>query len=115
MPWHAKSGCPKHHRAAVERMVNALPTSVLLPPASGEIFDNLDNCITRLCGFSLAKSFDVIKHGEGIKQVLGSRYKCIFYNSYTQNHRKLEDYIERDSAGKIWSRRKRDATNVRQL
>jgi hypothetical protein len=115
MPWHAKPGCPKHHRAAVERMVNALPTSVLLPPALSEIFDSLDDCITRPRGFSLAEGFDVMKHGGGIKQVPGSRYKCIFHGSYTQNHRKLEDYIERDSAGKISSRRKRDAINVRQL
>jgi hypothetical protein len=61
MSWQAKSGCAKHHRAAVERIVNAFPPSYLLPPCSGEIFENLDECTSRLRGYSVAKGFDVIR------------------------------------------------------
>jgi hypothetical protein len=60
MSWQAKSGCAKHHRAAVERMVNAFPPS-MLPPCLGEIFENLDECTSRLRGYSVAKGFDVIR------------------------------------------------------
>jgi hypothetical protein len=45
----------------------------------------------------------------------GTRYKCIFYGSSTQNNRKLEDDVERDSEGIITSRRRKNATSVRQL
>lgn len=64
-------------------MINILFIFILLSSISGEIFDNLDNYIIRLRGFFLIEGFDVIKHGEGIKQIPGNRYKYIFYNSYT--------------------------------
>ena len=32
MPWHAKPGCAEHHRAALERMVNALPPELQALP-----------------------------------------------------------------------------------
>jgi hypothetical protein len=92
-----------------------LPPSYLLPPRIGEVFNNLDDCQSRLRGFALAEGFDVVKHGGGIKKAPGSRYKCIFHDRDTQNHRKLEDYVERDSEGRITSKRQRDATSVRQL
>ena len=115
MPWHAKPGCPEHHRTVVERMVNALPSSYLLPPRSGELFDNLDACNNRLRGYALAEGFDIVKHGGGTKKIPGSRYKYIFHGINTQNYRKLEDHVEKDSEGKIISRHQRDATSVRQL
>jgi hypothetical protein len=54
MAWQAKPGCADHHRAAVERMVNALPAAWLHPPQSGEVFDNLEHCNERLRGYALA-------------------------------------------------------------
>jgi hypothetical protein len=60
----------------------------------------------------LAEGFNVIKHGEGIKKALNSKYKCIFYSKDTQNHRKLEDYIERDSENRITSKRQRGVISV---
>jgi hypothetical protein len=113
MSWHAKPGCPAHHRAAVERIVNSLPLSYLSPPVSGEIFDSLDDCNSRLRGFALAEGFDIVKHGGGTKKVPVSRYKCIFHGTDSRNYRKLKDYVEKDSEGKITSRRKRDATSVK--
>jgi MULE transposase domain len=115
MPWSAKPGCPRHHRAAVERLVNALPSSYLLPPLSGEVFDSLEDCNRRLRGYALAEGFDVVRKGGGTKANPSYRFKCLFHGSNTQNNRKLEDYVEKDSEGKISSKRQRDATNVRQL
>jgi hypothetical protein len=115
MSWQAKPGCAEHHRAAVERLVNALPPSYLLPPCSGELFDSLDDCNSRLRGYALAEGFDIIRHGGGTQTTPSHRYKCIFHGSSTQNHRKLEDRVERDEEGKITSKRQKDATHVRQL
>jgi hypothetical protein len=115
MPWYAKPGCPEHHRAAVERMVNALPPSYLLPPCSGELFEGLKDCNRRLRGYALAEGFDIVRHGRGTKALPSYRFKCIFHGDATQNHRKLEDHVERDSEGNITSRCQRDVTNVRQL
>jgi hypothetical protein len=105
MSWQAKSGCAKHHRAAVERMVNAFPPSYLLPPCSGEIFENLDECTSRLRGYSVAEGFDVVRQGGGTKKVPGCRYKCIFHGTDTRNYRKLEDFVKKDFKGKIISNR----------
>jgi hypothetical protein len=115
MAWEARPGCPPHHRAAVERMVNALPPSYLLPPISGELFDSLEHCNRRLRGWALAEGFDIVRQGGGTKVAPAYRFKCIFHGDVTRNDRKLEDTVEKDSEGKIVSRRKKEVTNVRQL
>jgi hypothetical protein len=113
MPWSAKPGCAPHHRAAVERLVNSLPSSYLLPPISGELFDSLEDCNQRLRGFALAEGFDIVRHGGGTGALPSYRFKCIFHGSKTQNNRKLEDRVEVDSEGRIVSKRKKNAINVR--
>jgi hypothetical protein len=105
MSWSAKPGCLPHHRAAVERMVNALPASYLMPPCSGELFDSLDDCTDRLRGFALAEGFDVARTGGGNKRMPGCRYRCLFHGSSTKNCRKLEDHVAKDKEGKIISKR----------
>ena len=115
MVWEAKPGCADHHRAAVERMVNALPVAWLLPPQSGEVFDNLGHCNERLRGYALAEGRDIVRNGGGTKLNPSHRFRCIFHGEKTQNNRKLEDRVEYDNEGKITSKRQRGATNVRQL
>jgi hypothetical protein len=115
MDWQAKPGCPEHHRAAVERMVRALPPAYLLPPCSGEIFESLEACNRRLRGYALAEGFDIVRKGGGTKTNPSYRFRCIFHGSTTQNNRKLEEFVEKDSDGKIVSKRQREATSVRQL
>jgi hypothetical protein len=46
MPWQAKAGCAEHHRSAVERIVNLLPSEWLSAPKSGELFDSLTSATT---------------------------------------------------------------------
>jgi hypothetical protein len=112
MSWHAKPGCPAHHHAAVERIVNAMPSSYLLAPYTGEIFPSLEDCNQRLRGYAFAEGFNIIRKGEGLKAIPSYRFKYIFHSSTTQSNRKLEDLIERDSEGRISSQRQREATNV---
>ena len=97
MSWKAKSGCAEHHRAAVERMVNALPPFYLLAPCSGELFDSLEHCNRRLRGWALAEGFDIVRNGGGTKAIPSYRFRCIFHGSKTQNNRKLEDMVEKDA------------------
>jgi hypothetical protein len=77
-----------------------LPLSYLLPPRTGEVFDNLDDCQSRLRGFALAEDFDVVKHGGGTKKAPVSRYRCIFHGIDSRNYRKLKDHVVKDSEGK---------------
>ena len=95
--------------------MNALPAAWLLPPQSGEVFDNLEHCNERLRGYALAEGRDIVRNGRGTKINPSYRFRCIFHGEKTQNNRKLEDRVEYDDEGKITSKRQRDATNVRQL
>src|SRR5271155_5830072 len=115
MAWQAKTGCADHHRAAVEHMVNALPAAWLLPPQSGEVFDNLGQCNERLRGYALAEGRDIVRNGGGTKLNPSHRFRWIFHGEKTPNNRKLEDRVEYDNEGKITRKRQRGATNVRQL
>lgn len=113
MSWQAKPGCLEHHRAAVERTVNALPAVYLLPSYSGEIFEGLEDCNRRLRGYAFTEGFDIVRQGGGTKANPSYRFKCLFYGINTQNYRKLEDRVEKNSEGQIMSKRRRKGTNVR--
>jgi len=113
MSWQAKTGCAEHHRAVVERIVNANPSTWLLHPQSGELFDSLDHCNRRLRGYALAEGFDIIRKGAGPKSNPSWLFRCIHYSEKTRNNRKLEDRIERDKDGSIISKRQRDGITVR--
>ena len=115
MAWQAKPGCADHHRAAVERMVNALPVAWLLEPETGEEFDDLDHCNCRMRGHALANGYDIVRKGGGTKANPTYRFRCIFHGTETKNSRKLEDHVEYDDEGKITTKRQRERTNVRQL
>jgi hypothetical protein len=115
MPWHAKPGCPEHHRSALERMVNALPSSYLLPPQTGEIFDSLDDCNSRQPRLFASRGFRHCQARGDTKANPSYRFKCTFHGITTQNNRELGDGVERDSERKIVNKRQKDATNVRQL
>jgi hypothetical protein len=56
-------------------------------------------------GYALAEGFDIIRYGGGTKALPSYRFKYIFYGSKTQNHRKLDDHVKKDSEGKIISKR----------
>ena len=70
MPWTAPAGCPKHYIVAIERLINSYPAKWLLQPQTGEEFNSLDHYNCRLRAFALAKGFDIICNGGGIKDTL---------------------------------------------
>ena len=115
MPWNARPGCPKHHIAALEQLVNSYPVQWLSEPQTGEEFDSLEHCNRRLRAFALAQGFDIVRHGGGTKAAPAYRFKCFYHGVATQNNRGLEDRVEVDEKGLITSRRQRNATNVKQL
>ena len=115
MSFYAKPGCPSHLVDIYEKAVNALPSSYLLPPVTGEVFASIEACEQRLRGFALAEGLDITHTGGGNKECPGRRWQCVHHGKETRNWRKLEDRIETNEEGKIISRRKRDRTNVGQL
>ena len=115
MPWQAKPGCAEHHRATVERIANLIPPEWLLPPRTGDVFDNLEHCNRRMRAWAFTQGFDIVRNGGGTKANPSYRFRCLYHGNTTRNQRKLEDHVERDEEGRITSRRQKEATNVRQL
>ena len=113
MPWSAPAGCPKHHIAALERLVNSYPAKWLLQPQTGEEFDSLDYYNRRLRAFALAKGFDIIRNGRGTKNAPSYRFRYFYYGITTKNNRKLKDRVEANKKKNINSKRKRNTTNIR--
>ena len=101
MPWHAKSGCAKHHVAALERLVNSFPPDWLLQPNMSEIFASKKLCNSRLRAFILAEGFDIVRNGGGTAANLAWRFRCYHHKSATRNQRKLEDRVEKNKEEKI--------------
>ena len=115
MPFHAKPGCPRYLVDVYEKAMNALPSSYLLPPVTGEVFTSIEACEQRPRGFALAKGFDIAHTGGGKKRVPGGRWQCGHHGKETRNWRKLKDHVEVNEEGSITSRRKRDGISVGQL
>ena len=70
MPFHAKPGCPGHLGDVYEKAVNALPSSYLLPPVTGEVFASIEACEQRL---RVSEGYDIAHTGGGNKRVPGGR------------------------------------------
>jgi hypothetical protein len=85
MLWHAKSGCIKHHVAALERLVNSFSLTWLLPPNTGEIFASKELYNNRLRAFALAKGFNIIRNGGGTAINLAWRFRCYYHGLATRN------------------------------
>jgi hypothetical protein len=115
MAWLAKADCAEYHVAVIERLVNSFPPEWLLPPQSGEIFENLEHCNRRLRAFALATGFDIIRKGGGTKALLSWRFFCFYHGTTIRNDRKLEARMKIDEEGNITSRRQRNTINVQQL
>ena len=105
MPWNARPGCPQHHVAALERLVNSYSVQWLSEPQTGEEFNSLEHCNRRLRAFALAEGFDIVRYSRGTRVAPAYRFRCFFHGTETENSRKLEDRVEVDKKGNITSRR----------
>ena len=60
LPWSPNSLCPPHIVPILEQAVLALPHSFLILLASGELFDNREDCLKRLQGYALSAGFAIV-------------------------------------------------------
>jgi hypothetical protein len=79
--------------------VNNNPSAWRIPPKTGEIFDNIEDCKKQLKGFALPEGFDVVITGTGSNQFPSARFACIHHRISTKNKRGLEDRVERNEEG----------------
>jgi len=114
LPWSPNPLCPPHIIPILEQAVLALPHSFLIPPASGELFDNREDCLKRLQGYALSAGFAVIQTSRGRAQKPRFRFQCIHHGVETRNSRNLEENVEYNKEGEIISRRRQQATATQQ-
>jgi hypothetical protein len=93
----------------------AMPPAWRLAPQTGEVFDSLQLFEDRVRPWSFCDGFEVVRGGGGSKKWPGLRLQRKHHGEETQNTRKLEDNVVKDSKGKITSDRQRDNTIVDQL
>jgi hypothetical protein len=104
---------PQYQRNTFDRAVAGLPTDFLSFPVTGEVFRSKAECKARLQGFALS---------QGLQPSLANLHKmgrpgeflCIHHGTVTHNHRELEDEVEKDSEGKVTSKRQRGNTRMMQ-
>jgi hypothetical protein len=76
MSGQAKPRCLEHHRAAVERIINALSEVYLLLLSSGEIFEDLKDCNRRLRSYAFTEGFNIRQPIPRSSSALGISYKA---------------------------------------
>ncbi len=96
--WQAHPLCPPEAWNRLQDIVQGLPEAYLLPPQTGEEFENLESCLHQLQGYVLSKSFAMIKISSSTdSKRVQIQYRCIHHSKQTQNNRQLKLYVKRDS------------------
>ena len=99
---------PTHLREPFLRAARTYPLHWLLPPHTDDEFDSSEQCLARLQAFALEQGFAVVTGRVRRDRTPRWQFRCIHHSSKTQNHRKLEEEVERDSKKNILTNRKRD-------
>ena len=111
--WTAHPDCPEHVKAELEARVRSFPSSFLLAPTPGEVFDNPDVCYERLQGWTLSQGFAIVRTSGSTKAVRQRfEFCCIHRGVDTRNYRQLKQHVERNEEDRITSRRKQEATKI---
>jgi hypothetical protein len=111
--WTAHPECPEHLKSDLEARVRALPSSFLLRPVAGEVFDDVDLCQERLQGWALSQGFAIVRKSGSLKQARPRfDFLCIHHGRDTANTRRLEKHVEKDDEDRITTRRKQEAINI---
>ncbi|ERF71028.1 hypothetical protein EPUS_03308 [Endocarpon pusillum Z07020] len=111
--WTAHPECPEHVKAQLEARVRSFPSSFLLAPVDGEVFENPDICQERLQGWALSQGFAIVRKSGSMKQARPRfEFRCIHHGDNTLDTRHLEQHVERDEENRITSRRKQEATSI---
>jgi hypothetical protein len=105
--------CPEHVKAELELRVRSLPSSFLVAPVDGEVFENAALCQERLQGWALSQGFAIVRKSGSIKQARSRfDFRCIHHGNDTLDTRQLEKHVERDEENQITSRRQQEATSI---
>jgi hypothetical protein len=103
---------PQHQRSTFDRAIAGLATDVLGYPVTGEVFGSKAEYKARLQGFTLSQGLAVVVNKSSQDGTPRTEFLCIHYNIVTHNYRELEDEVEKDSEGKITSKRQRNNTQI---
>jgi len=114
LPWSPNPLCPPYIVPILEHAVLALPHSFLIPPATGELFENKEDCLKRLQGYALSAGFAVVQTSRGRAETPRFQFQCIHHDAETRNYQNLEDIVEYDNKGEIITRRQKQATATQQ-
>jgi len=90
------------------RAVQVNPLQWLLPPYTDDEFDSSEQCLACLQAFALGQGFAVVTDKVNRDRTPRWQFRCIHHSSRTQNHRKLEQEVEKDNKNAILTNRKRD-------
>jgi hypothetical protein len=105
--WSAHPACPEHIKADLEARIRSFPSSYLLAPITGEVFNNVELCKERLQGWVLSQGFAIVRTSGSEKSVRQRfEFRYIHYRDKTANTHQLEDHVERDEENTITTRRK---------
>jgi hypothetical protein len=52
----------------VQRAIESLPPSHLLPPEAGEVFENPEECLERLQNFAMSQGFVVVQRSKEVNK-----------------------------------------------
>jgi hypothetical protein len=100
--WLAHSECPEHVKAELELRVRSLPSSFLVAPVDGEIFENAALYQERLKGWALSQGFTIMRKSGSMKQARPRfDFHYIHHRNDTLDTRWLEKHIERDEENRI--------------
>ena len=111
--WLAHPECPEHAKAELELRVRSLPSSFLVAPVDGEVFENAALCQERLQGWALSQGFAIVRKSGSMKQARPRfDFRCIHHGNDTLNTRQLEKHVERDEENRIASQRQQEATSI---
>jgi hypothetical protein len=111
--WTAHPDCPQHVKIELETRVRSFPSSFLLAPVDGEVFENADLCQERLQGWALSQGFAIVRTSGSMKAARQRfEFHCIHHGDDTRNSRQLERHVERDEEDNVTSRRKQKATSI---
>jgi hypothetical protein len=104
MLWRAHPECPEHVKAELETRVRSFPSSFLLAPVDGELFQNADICQERLQGWALSQGFTIVRKSGSMKQARPRfDFRYIHHGDDTLDTRRLEKHVERDEENRITS------------
>jgi hypothetical protein len=99
---------PEHTKRAWLRAIRALPPTWLVAPATGEVFQDKEDCYQRLQGWALFEGFAVVQGRVWKDGTPRWEFKCKLHGTKTLNTRGLESRKLKDEEGKVVTDRQRN-------